>query len=70
MVLNVGVDLDVVAQEHRRLTFSQGRANTSKPQDGPFVTGFFAEFPQCSRLWTFARVDPAFRKTPFPLVGA
>ena len=68
-MLNIGVNVHVVAEKHGGLAFSEGRADPCEPHDAPFMTGFLKEFSQRCGLRTFTRVNPSFGKTPLPLMG-
>ena len=69
VMINLGVDLHIVAQEDGWLAFSQCCAYTCKAQHLTVVPGFFDEFSERCSFRTFARVHPAFGETPLSLMG-
>ena len=68
-MLNIGVNVHVVAKKHGGLAFSESRSDPCEPHNATIMTGFLGELSQRCGLGTFTRVDLSFRKSPLSLMG-
>ena len=68
VVVDLGIDLHIIAQKDGWLAFPQCRSHTSKAQHLAVMPRFFSQFSDRRSLWTFAGIYPAFGESPLPLV--